>query len=72
MIKMPKQPEQSQRATPWWWKRGIMRDITIVLLVKLAAIILIKFLFFGEPASQMPAWSEGSIDTPHNSKRDAV
>ncbi|MBQ1783085.1 MAG: hypothetical protein II007_05475 [Gammaproteobacteria bacterium] len=31
---------------PWWWRPGLMRHLTIIILLKLAAIVLIKFLFF--------------------------
>lgn len=42
---------------PWWWRPGLMRYLTIILILKLAAIVLIKFLFFSSPAPLPPDWA---------------
>ena len=56
-----RQPDAERRSAayqgPWWWRPGLMRHLTIILLLKLAAIVLIKFLFFSSPAPVQLDWA---------------
>lgn len=51
------EPRTAAYQGPWWWRPGLMRHLTIILLLKLAAIVLIKFLFFSSPSPVQPDWA---------------
>lgn len=51
------EPHSDAYRGPWWWRPGLMRHLTIILLLKLVAIVLIKVLFFSSPASVEPDWA---------------